>query len=109
QLSFTGTGTAEVTNPTSTAKLRNLDTFGGFSVGDGVMTARVQVDGEKRLRTVSDYSGDLPVSVRVEYLLDGEPVSPRGVVGRSGTLEARYTVTNLTARQDDVTYDDGTG
>lgn len=109
QLSFTGTGTAEVVNPTSTAGLRNLDAFGGFTAGDGVMRTRVDVDGEKRLRTVSDYSGDLPVSVEVTYLLDGEPVTPRGVVGRSGTLEVRYTVTNLTVRQDEVTYDDGTG
>src|SRR5690606_19379498 len=47
--------------------------------------------------------------VEIEYVLDGETVGPRAVVGREGTLEVRYTVTNLTAREDDVTYDDGTG
>lgn len=109
QLSFTGSGTATVVNPTSTQGLRNLDAFGGFSVEDGAMRATVDVDGDHRLRTVSDHEGDLPVTVDVEYLLDGEPVTPGAVVGRDGELEVRYTVTNRTVRQDEVTYDDGTG
>ncbi|KGM08500.1 hypothetical protein N868_08715, partial [Cellulomonas carbonis T26] len=109
QLSFTGSGTATVVNPTSTDGLRNLDAFGGFSVQDGAMRATVEVDGERRLRTVSDHDGDLPVGVEVTYLLDGEPVTPGAVVGRSGELEVRYTVRNLTVREDQVTYDDGHG
>ncbi|MFI2754556.1 hypothetical protein ACGIF2_14710 [Cellulomonas sp. P22] len=109
QLAFTGHGTTTVSNPVSTKGLRNLDGFGGFTLEDGAMQTTVTVDGEKRLRTVSDFTGELPVRVAVEYLLDGEKVSPGAVVGRSGTLEVRYTVTNLTTRQDEVTYDDGTG
>lgn len=109
QLAFTGHGTTTVVNPTSTQGLRNLDGFGGFRTGDGTMSATVTVDGEERLRTVSDFTGDLPVSVEVQYLLDGEPVEPGAIVGADGTLEVRYTVRNLTTRQDEVTYDDGTG
>ncbi|MGN8244497.1 hypothetical protein ACTHAM_001400 [Cellulomonas soli] len=109
QLAFTGTGTTTVVNPTSTAGLRNLDGFGGFTTGEDTMTATVTVDGEKRLRTVSDFTGELPVGVDVRYRLNGEDVDPGRVVGADGTLEVRYTVHNLTARQDEVTYVDGTG
>jgi len=109
QLSFTGNGTRTVANPVSAKGLRNLDGFGGFTVQDGVMQATVTVDGEQRLRTVSDFDGEMPVSVDIEYYLDGEKVAPGAVVGKSGELEVRYTVTNLTTRQDEVTYDNGTG
>ncbi|MBO0901915.1 hypothetical protein J1G43_18295 [Cellulomonas sp. zg-ZUI22] len=109
QLAFSGTGTTTVRNPVSTQGLRNLDGFGGYTLHDDAMETTVDVDGRKRLRTVSDFTRELPVSIDVEYRLDGEKVSAGGVVGKSGTLEVRYTVTNLTTRQDEVTYDDGTG
>ena len=109
QLTFTGTGKAHVSNPVSTKGLRNLDGFGGFTVADGAFTADVTVDGEQRLRTVSDLDHPLPLAVSVAYTLDGKTVSPGSVLGRSGTLEVRYTVTNTTGRQDKVSYDDGTG
>ena len=109
QLTFTGDGTATVVNPTATGGLRNLDGFGGFTVRDGQMHATVDVDGGARLRTVSDYDGELPIGVEITYLLDGEAVTPKAVVGANGELEVRYTVTNLTTRTDEVSYDDGTG
>lgn len=109
QLSFTGTGQITVTNPTSVQGLRNLDGFGGFSVAADTMTATVDVDGERRLRTLSDYDRDLPLAVEISYTLDGDPIEPGDVVGRSGLLEAHYLVRNLTSRQDEVQYDDGTG
>ncbi|WP_309485058.1 hypothetical protein [Cellulomonas sp. NS3] len=109
QLTFTGTGTTSVDNPVSERGLRNLDGFGGLSVRDGALRTSVDVDGAQRLRTVSDFAGDLPLGVDVEYRLDGETVTPREVLGRSGLLEVRYTVTNLTARDDEVEFADGAG
>lgn len=109
QLAFTGRGSTTVENPVSTKGLRNLDGFGGYRVVDGRLVATVDVDGERRARTVSTYDRDLPLTVEVEYTLDGEPVQPGAVVGRSGTLGVRYTVTNTTGKTQDVTYDDGTG
>lgn len=109
QLAFTGHGSATVENPVSTKGLRNLDGFGGYRVVDGRLVATVDVDGERRARTVSTYDRDLPLTVEVEYTLDGEPVQPGAVVGRSGTLGVHYTVTNTTGKTQDVTYDDGTG
>lgn len=109
QLALTGHGTATVENPVSTKGLRNLDGFGGYSVVDGRLVTTLSVDGERRERTVSTYDKDLPLTVEIAYTLDGQPVQPGAVVGRSGTLGVHYTVTNTTGKTQDVTYDDGTG
>ena len=109
QLALTGHGTTTISNPVSTSGLRNLDGFGSFRVEDGRLVTQVDVDGEKRLRTVSDFDGDLPLGVDIRYSLDGKTVAPGDVVGRSGLLEVHYTITNLTSREDEVTFDDGRG
>ncbi|MBO9555358.1 hypothetical protein [Cellulomonas sp.] len=109
QLDLSGHGTATITNPVSTHGLRNLDGFGGYQVRDGAVVTSVDVDGEKRLRSVSDYDQELPLQVAVSYLFDGKPVEPGAVVGKTGTLTVRYTVKNVTGKQQAVEYDDGTG
>ncbi|WP_456826008.1 hypothetical protein [Cellulomonas sp. P5_E12] len=109
QLALSGHGTTTVTNPVSTKGLRNLDGFGGYTVVDGNLVSTLSVDGERRERSVSTYDKDLPLRVEVTYTLDGKPVQPGAVVGKSGTLGVHYKVTNTTGRTQDVTYDDGTG
>ena len=109
QLAVRGKGTVDVRNPVDTDGLRNLDGFGGFDVEGGEQVATLTVDGEKHLRTVSDYSGKLPLDVSVEYFLDGKQVEPGDVVGESGKLEVRYTVKNITAAPQELTFDDGKG
>ncbi len=109
QLALSGKGKTTIDNPVSTKGLRNLDGFGGFQVKDGHMVAQVDVDGERRLRTVSQYTKDLPLSVAVSYQLDGKDVKPGDVVGKSGELTVRYTVKNLTGEDREITFDDGKG
>ena len=109
QIAATGDGVVDLRNPVETDGLRNLDGFGGFDVEDGYQVTEMTVDGEQRLRTVSDYPGDLPLEVSVKYFLDGEPVEPGDVVGESGRLEVQYTVKNVTGVEQEVTFDDGTG
>ncbi|GIG22915.1 hypothetical protein Cch01nite_36390 [Cellulomonas chitinilytica] len=109
QLDLSGHGSATITNPVSTSGLRNLDGFGGYTVKNGAVVTTVDVDGERRLRSVSDYKEDLPLQVAVSYLFDGKPVEPGAVVGRTGELTVRYTVKNVTGKQQDVQYDDGSG
>ena len=109
QLVLTGHGRADVANPVSTANLRNLDGFGGVSVKDGKQIVDTTVDGEKQYRTVSDYSGQLPLKVSVAYELDGKPVSASQVVGKSGHLKVSYTVENVSGVDTPVTYKDGHG
>ncbi len=109
QLALTGKGSVKLHNPIETDGLRNLDGFGGFEVKGGQQIANLTVDGEQRLRSVSDYTGKLPLDVKVRYFLNGEAVEPGDVVGKDGKLEVKYTVKNVTGVQQEVTFDDGKG
>ncbi len=109
QLALSGEGDVELSNPIETDGLRNLDEFGGYDIEDGQQITNMTVDGEERLRSVSDFTGDLPLEVQVKYLLDGEEVEPGDVVGESGELEVLYTVRNVTSQPQEVTYTDGSG
>lgn len=109
QLALTGTGSVDFTNPIETDGLRNLDAFGGVDVKDGNQIVQESVDGEKRLRSVSNFDGDLPLEINVKYFLDGAAVEPGDVVGADGQLEVLYTVKNVTAAPQELTFDDGKG
>ncbi len=109
QLDLTGTGTVTVTDPVSTDHLRNLDSFGGLDARSGTVVSTVAVSGDKRLRTVSNHTKALPLTVGVTYLLNGREVAPAKVVGATGDLEVRFDVRNTTRRTTPVSYDDGTG
>ncbi|PZF84321.1 hypothetical protein [Jiangella anatolica] len=109
QLDLTGTGSVELRNPVTTDGLRNLDGFGDTDTEDGEAILETDVDGEQRRRTVSDFEGDLPLSVSIEYRLNGEVVDAGDVVGESGELEVRYRVVNETGESREIEYDDGTG
>jgi putative membrane protein len=109
QLTLTGKGSVDVANPVGEAGLRNLDGFSGFDTENGFQHVRADVDGVERYRSVSDFTGELPLDVTVEYVLDGEPVEPDDLVGAEGALEVEYTVRNVTAEPRDVTFDDGKG
>ena len=109
QLVLTGKGKVDVSNPVSTKGLRNLDGFGGFDVRDGKARIKTSVDGTKKYRSVSDFTKKLPLDIKITYLLDGKKMSPSDIVGKSGELEVRYVVTNVTGTNEDVTYKDGNG
>ena len=109
QVAMKGKGSVALSNPVETNGLRNLDGFGGFEVKDGNVVGTYEVDGEERLRTVSDYTRSLPLDVDVRYTLDGREVKPGDVVGESGLLKVQYTVRNVTGKPQEVSFDDGTG
>jgi putative membrane protein len=109
QLALTGHGSVDLKNPVSTNGLRNLDGFGGFHVVDGEQIAKTTVDGTKHYRSVSNYTGTLPVAVTPTYKLDGKTVSPGDIVGESGKLEVKFEIANKTTKPEQVSYDDGTG
>ncbi|MHB8184893.1 MAG: hypothetical protein ACYDDU_02205 [Dermatophilaceae bacterium] len=109
QIALQGNGTVTIKNPVSTANLRNLDGFGAFEVKDGNMVSTQTVNGEQRLRSVSDFDKVLPLKVAVTYKLDGKTVQAGDVVGKSGRLEVHYKVDNVTGKDQTVTYNDGTG
>ncbi|MBW8751017.1 MAG: hypothetical protein JF565_06275 [Propionibacteriales bacterium] len=109
QLALSGHGSVDLKNPVSTDGLRNIDGFRGFEVKDGEQIVKTTVDGTKHYRSVSNFTGTLPVSVTTEYTLDGKKVSPGDVVGKSGKLAVKFVVTNKTSTKQDVTVADGSG
>ena len=109
QIALQGNGTVTIKNPVSTANLRNLDGFGAFEVKNGNIISTQTVNGEKRLRSVSDFGKVLPLKVAVTYKLDGKTVQAGDVVGKAGRLEVHYKVDNVTGKDQEVTYNDGTG
>ena len=67
------------------------------------------MDGEKKLRSVSDFNGNLPLDVDVHYELDGRTVKPGDLVGKSGKLEVTFDVENVTGKMQEVEVPDGKG
>lgn len=109
QIAMTGKGTVDLVNPVETSGLRNLDGFRTPDVIDGNMVGKYEVDGERRLRTVSTFTKALPLDVQVTYKLDGREVTPDGIFGKDGELEVSYTVRNVTGTPQELSYDDGKG
>jgi putative membrane protein len=109
QLTLTGKGKVDLENPVSTKGVRNLDGFGGVDTDKGTQHVDTTVDGEKQLRSVADYTGKSPLTIKVAYELDGKKIDPADIVGRSGKLQVTYTVQNVSAVTQDVSFDDGKG
>ena len=105
-----GNGTVDLSNPVETKGLRNLDGFGGFDVKDGDIVGTYDVDGEQRLRTVSDYAKALPLEVEVTYTPRRQGGAARRRRRQDRPARGRsYTVHNVTGKPQEVTFDDGTG
>jgi len=109
QLVLTGNGKVDLSNPISTKGLRNLDGFRGYDVKDGAVRIKTDVDGTKKYRSVSDFTKKLPLDIKVTYTLDGKKMDPSDIVGKSGKLEVRYVVTNVTGTTEDVPFTNGEG
>lgn len=109
QITILGTGSTTILDPTSGKGLRNLDGFGTPDVTDGKASYDVTVDGRKDIRTVADYTGELPVEVEVRYTLDGEEVDPGDLVGESGVVKVSTTVRNTSSAPTEISYTDTIG
>jgi hypothetical protein len=87
--------------------LRGLSGLGAPMVRGSAVTYEVG-DGAS-VRTVAELDRTVPVSIEVTYRLDGEPIAPAALVGRSGRLEVTYTVVNRTAEARELRFFDAKG
>lgn len=108
---LTARGGAErvVDDPASTVNVAYLDRRGAPETGDGVVLLEVGGPGTTSAVTEATFDRPLPVALHAEYSVDGEVVAPQDVIGASGELLVRYTVTNTTAQQQTLRYSDATG
>jgi putative membrane protein len=104
QLVVTGDGTYKVLDPTSGKNIRDLDGFSAPSVKNGMADYTIDVHGRTSRRTVSDFTGKLPITVQAEYTLDGKRLSAQDIVGKSGILDVQYTVENVSATPTQISF-----
>lgn len=111
QINLDGNGTANFTVPVAEGSSpKNMDSFGGPEVVDGSAQYNVTVDGPQTFRTSQDYSADdIPVTVGVSATLDGQPISPTDLAGKSGLAKLTYSFENTTSEPTQVTYKDAKG
>lgn len=109
QVSATGTGEITFTDAVS-GSLRDLDGFSAPTVEDGQAQYDLQVAGAQNLRNLHDFpAADLPISITATATLDGQPIAPTDIVGKSGLLHMTYQVENRTAVQQEVSWTGGDG
>jgi putative membrane protein len=104
QLVINGDGKATILDPISGKNIRDLDGFSAPDVENGMAKYVVDVHGRTTRRTVSDFTGKLPLAVSVEYFLDGKKKAAKDLVGKSGILDVKYTVENVSATPTEISY-----
>jgi putative membrane protein len=104
QLVVTGDGTYKVLDPTSGKNIRDLDGFSAPAVKNGLADYSIDVHGKATRRTVSDFTGKLPLAVSATYTLDGKKMSAQDIVGKSGILDVQYTVENVSGTPTTISY-----
>ncbi len=108
QVSAAGDGSMNVQVPVGTSSLRNLNGFGGVSTqgGSAVLNQQVKGSSEQRFMSTTDLQ---PIKVEVKATLDGKPIKPEDVVNKSGVLDVQYHITNTTAKNQPISYQDAAG
>lgn len=111
QINLDGNGTADFTVPVvDGGSPKNMDSFGSPQVVDGSAQYNISVDGPQTFRTSQTYDpADIPVTVKVEAELDGQPMSPSDLAGQTGLAKLKYTFTNTTNEPTQITYQDALG
>ncbi|MDX6197708.1 MAG: putative rane protein [Actinomycetota bacterium] len=104
QLVVTGDGIYKVLDPTSGKNIRDLNGFSAPDVHNGMADYTIDVHGRTTRRTVSDFTGKLPITVQADYTLDGKRMKAQDVVGKSGILDVQYTVENVSAAPTQISY-----
>lgn len=97
----------------STLSGRGVPTVMGRTVTHTLSTSSASGTGASgtgdAVRTVAALERTVPIDVQVAIALNGVPVTPAGVVGRSGRLDITYTLINRTAEPRELRHFDGRG
>ena len=98
----------EIVDPASQTNVRYLDRLGRPEVSPQgvVLVAGGQTP---RVLTEARFDKPLPVAIHAQYAVDGQVVPAADVPGMSGEITVTYTLTNTTAEQTQLTYEDADG
>ena len=104
QVSSVGNGTATVSVPVGADSARNLDGFSSVPIQGQNAQFTVNPNGRGQEQRIYTKSSDGPIKVKATATLDGKPINPGDVVGKSGVLAVNYTVVNTQTRKQTITY-----
>ena len=105
-------GPQEVPVPDRGALIRSLLDFSNPPQDDGIATLTADMaNGFGLARTVSLWPQDEepPIELTTSFTLNGEPIDPWDLVGKSGDVTATYTLTNTTTQEMEVEVEDLAG
>jgi putative membrane protein len=98
-------GPQEVPVPDRGALIRSLIDFSNPPQEDGIATLNADMaNGFGLARTVSLWpqDEDPPIELTASFTLNGEPIDPWDLVGKSGDVTATYTLTNTSTQEMEV-------
>ncbi len=105
--------TVTVKSPENGKALHNLEKFGFIHQenGMGVYNIPIADNGVGVGRSVSLFPQDqaLPMELKVEFTLDGQPITAEDLRGKSGQVTAKYSLINKSTQEMDVTIDSISG
>ena len=104
QIVAAGNGKVNLEIPTSSDGLRDLNGFSKPKVSGGKAMWDFDVDDTTQKRTVASYDKPLPIKITPTYTLDGKKMKAQDIVGKSGLLEVRYLIENVTAESREISY-----
>jgi putative membrane protein len=108
QVSAVGDGQMTVNVPIGGASTRNLDGFGSIPVEGQDAVFNLNVNGSEEQRVLSTAEQNV-LSVSTKVTLDGKPIDPDDVVGKTGLLDVEYTVVNSGTSTQTVTFQNARG
>ena len=82
-----------ITDHGSYTAVRNMTTTDALNQNDDTITATVSEDGKLYYEGTMDAATALPWIVKLTYTLDGQPIQPEELGGKSGALVIRLQVT----------------
>ncbi len=108
-VSSVGNGQATVTVPVGADSARNLDGFSSVPVKGQNAQFTVNPKGIGQEQRIVTSSNDGPIKVKATATLDGKPINPADIVGKTGVLAVQYTIVNTETKKQTVTYKDVNG
>ena len=106
-----GSGDVTVIDPSSTEDVRNLLGYRAPDVETDAIRYHVSdLEGSAQFLTVSRPDKAIPLAMAVRYFLDGERhADGKDLVGQTGEVTLRFSVTNTTSKLERLRYKDAAG
>ena len=110
QLRVFGEGDLTINDPAPTEDFRNISGTGNPTLrSDGIEWSVRDLVGSQEFVTASTPDINPPLEMAVTYYRNGEVIPGPDAVGKSGTFDVTFDVSNVTEKPTEITYEDANG